>query len=50
MIGEGVENLAQLALLQELGCHQVQGFLFSRPLPAAELPPPFNNREQHQRK
>ncbi|MBP6800847.1 EAL domain-containing protein [Zoogloea sp.] len=50
VIGEGVENLAQLALLQELGCHQVQGFLFSRPLPAAELPPPFNNREQHQRK
>jgi diguanylate cyclase (GGDEF)-like protein/PAS domain S-box-containing protein len=37
LVGEGVENLAQLALLQELGCHQIQGYLFSRPLPASEL-------------
>jgi diguanylate cyclase (GGDEF)-like protein/PAS domain S-box-containing protein len=43
MVGEGVENLAQLALLQELGCHQIQGFLFSRPLPASELATRFLN-------
>ena len=27
----------QLALLQELGCHHIQGFLFSRPLAPNEL-------------
>ena len=43
MVGEGVENHAQLALLQELGCHQIQGFLFSRPLPASELATRFLN-------
>jgi diguanylate cyclase (GGDEF)-like protein len=43
MVGEGVENHAQLALLQELGCHQIQGFLFSRPLPAGELATRFPN-------
>jgi len=37
VVGEGVENVAQLALLQELGCHHIQGFLFSRPVPATEL-------------
>ncbi|MBN8281725.1 EAL domain-containing protein [Zoogloea sp.] len=37
LIGEGVENVGQLALLQEVGCHQAQGFLFSRPVTGAEL-------------
>jgi EAL domain-containing protein (putative c-di-GMP-specific phosphodiesterase class I) len=32
----GVENGEQARLLQELGCHQAQGFHFARPLtPAA---------------
>ena len=34
---EGVEQPEQLALLAEFGCHQYQGYLFSRPLPADEL-------------
>lgn len=34
VIAEGVENEAQLALLCELGCDEVQGYVFSRPLPA----------------
>jgi len=33
---EGVETEAQLAAVRAEGCTEVQGFLFSRPLPAAE--------------
>jgi diguanylate cyclase (GGDEF)-like protein len=35
---EGVETADQLERLQDLGCMQGQGFLFSRPVPAADLP------------
>lgn len=34
---EGVENEQQAAILAGLGCTEVQGFLYSRPLPASEL-------------
>jgi EAL domain-containing protein (putative c-di-GMP-specific phosphodiesterase class I) len=37
IVAEGVENAAQLALLQKLGVDEYQGYLFSRPLPQAEL-------------
>ncbi len=37
VVAEGVETQAQLALLRELGCDEVQGFLLSPPLPAAQL-------------
>ncbi len=33
VMAEGVESEAQLALLRELGCDTVQGYLLSRPLP-----------------
>ncbi|GAB3187371.1 putative bifunctional diguanylate cyclase/phosphodiesterase [Hydrogenophaga aquatica] len=36
-VAEGVERASQLALLREMGCHQFQGYLCSRPLPAAEM-------------
>ena len=35
---EGVETADQFERLRALGCPQGQGFLFSRPVPAAELP------------
>ena len=35
---EGVETADQLERLRDLGCMQGQGFLFSRPLPASDLP------------
>jgi diguanylate cyclase len=37
VIAEGVETIAVRDRLGELGCELAQGFLFSPPLPAAEL-------------
>jgi EAL domain-containing protein (putative c-di-GMP-specific phosphodiesterase class I) len=34
---EGVESAEQLALLRREGCTQAQGYLFSKPRPAAEV-------------
>lgn len=37
VIAEGVETTAQREVLAELGCPRVQGFLFSRPIPEAQV-------------
>ena len=37
LMAEGVETRRQFAYLREHGCMEAQGFLFSRPMPAAEM-------------
>ncbi len=37
-LAEGVETTEELELLREQGCPLAQGFLFSRPVPAEEIP------------
>lgn len=37
VVAEGVETEAQYAFLGDLGCEFVQGYLFGKPMPAAEL-------------
>ena len=37
LTAEGVETPEQLRVLRDLGCHQIQGYLFSRPLTAGQF-------------
>ena len=38
VVAEGVETIEQLERLSELGCDVAQGYLFSHPVPLAEVP------------
>lgn len=37
VVAEGVETEEQLICLKEVGCHTIQGYFFSRPLPVGKL-------------
>ncbi len=45
-VAEGVENQRQLDILSDLNCDLVQGFLFSRPVPAEEFRALLTRRNQ----
>ncbi len=45
-IAEGVETEEQLAFLRDRGCHEAQGYLISRPVPAQEFVSFLENRQQ----
>ena len=38
IVAEGVENIEQLTQLTHLDCHRAQGYLFSRPVQADDVP------------
>ena len=37
LIAEGVETIEQIAYLRKKKCYLIQGYIFSRPVPQAEL-------------
>jgi EAL domain-containing protein (putative c-di-GMP-specific phosphodiesterase class I) len=44
LIVEGVETQEQLETIQKYATHGIQGFVFARPMTAAELLPMIGNR------
>jgi diguanylate cyclase (GGDEF)-like protein/PAS domain S-box-containing protein len=52
VVAEGVETHAQAKMLRDMGCDEIQGYLLSRPLPAAALAEwlTLRTREEQQRK
>ncbi|HEY8805198.1 MAG TPA: EAL domain-containing protein, partial [Clostridium sp.] len=37
VIAEGAEIKEQINLLKKMGCNQIQGYYFSKPLPASDI-------------
>ncbi|MBV8593837.1 MAG: bifunctional diguanylate cyclase/phosphodiesterase [Caulobacteraceae bacterium] len=46
VVAEGVEEEAQALFLRQAGCDRMQGFLFARPAPAAEIEPLLRRAEE----
>lgn len=47
VVAEGIEDVNQLRLLQQMGCHLGQGFMFSRPMDPADLEKHFQQNINH---
>jgi len=45
VIAEGVESLEQKELLKKMGCTYIQGYYYSKPLPASMIEDIFNDKE-----
>ena len=46
VVAEGVETEEQAAILLELGCDEMQGYLISRPVPPERVPELLRNQMQ----
>ena len=42
VIAEGVEESEQVKIIQALGCESIQGYVFSKPVKADEIPQLLN--------
>jgi EAL domain-containing protein (putative c-di-GMP-specific phosphodiesterase class I) len=47
VVAEGIETAAQAETLRQIGCRYAQGFLWSRPVPAADIPEIARRIERH---
>jgi EAL domain-containing protein (putative c-di-GMP-specific phosphodiesterase class I) len=47
-VAEGVETAEQLQKLRQMKCDQAQGYLFSRPVPATDVPSVISRLERAQ--
>ena len=45
LIAEGIETANQKERLAEMGCQMGQGYLFSKPMPASDVPAWLEKRE-----
>lgn len=45
VLAEGVETEDHLRVLAAMGCNEVQGYLFGRPMPLADLPPELTSAD-----
>ncbi|MDD2801063.1 MAG: EAL domain-containing protein, partial [Methylococcales bacterium] len=42
LVAEGVETKEQALIMHGLGCHIIQGYLFSRPVASDQIPALYN--------
>ena len=45
-VAEGVESLATLEMLAHLGCDVIQGYIYARPMPSAQVPAWWATRDR----